>query len=79
MIYYLLTVWKRNGEKSYSLCCHTSTKFDDLLYNMTLCKIKEDEMYVIDMYKNGNEKNQGGNVVASWYYDHNRNQIIEED
>ena len=79
MTYYLLTVWKRSGEKSNSLCCYSSTNFDDSLYNMTLCKIKEDEMYVIDMYKNGNENYQGGNVVASWYYDYKRKQIIEED
>ena len=79
MTYYLLTVWKRNGEKSYSQCCSTSTEFDDLLYNMTLYRIKEDEMYVIDMYKDGSERLQGGNVVASWYYDHNRKQIVDED
>ena len=75
MRYYLLSVWKRNGERSYSQCCSTSTNFDDLLYNMTLYSIEDDEMYVICMCENGNELNQKGVVFCDWYYNKEREQI----
>ena len=79
MKYYLLSVWKKNGENSCSLCCSTSKDIDDLLCNMTLYIIQEDEMYVISQIENGDENNQGGNVSCSWYYDETRTKITVND
>lgn len=79
MFYYLLSVWKRNGEKSFSQCCSTSDDFDDLLYNMTLYRIADDEIYVISRCEDGNEKYQCGNVSCNWYFDKTRLQIVVEN
>lgn len=79
MTYYLLTTWKKNGEKGSNIDWSISSNFDDLLHDMSLYTIKEDEMYVIDQFNHGNGKFRGAVVVASWYYDHNRNQMVEED
>lgn len=79
MTYYLLTTWKKNGEKGGNLEWSISTNFNDLLHDMTLFAIEENEMYVIDQFSHCNGERRGAIVVASWYYDHNRNQIVEED
>ena len=79
MRYYLLSVWKKNGENSYSQCCSTSQNFGDLLHNMTLYTIEEDEMYVISLIENGSENNQGGNVNCIWYYNETRTEITVDN
>lgn len=76
MKYFLLSVWKENGDKSYSLCCSTSDKQNDLLHNMGLYKINDDEIYVMALCENGTEKYQGGIVSRIQCYNHNR-QVID--
>jgi len=69
MRYFLLSVWKKDGQHSYSTCCSTSKHFLDLINNMRLYKIQDDEMFVISQCENGTEKKQKGNVVWNRFYD----------
>lgn len=78
MNYYMFSVWKKNGKRIHSQCCSTSERKADL-DNARLCRIRDDEMYVISQIESGHPEFGGGEVSISWFYDNHHAKFRPED